>query len=92
MLFDLAIALGGTAADPSRIVAAFATYMEQSGNHVTRAQFERNMAFKLRDPQFGTDIGALLAYGHQWDMGEAAQKVSARLIALLPGAPWKGEG
>ena len=89
-LFDLATALGGMAADPSRIVAAFATYMERGGNHVTRAQFERNMAFKLRDPQFGTDIGPLLAYGHQWNMGEAAQKVSAQLITLLPGAPWKG--
>ena len=88
-LFDLAIALEGTAADPSSIVAAFATYMERSGLHVTRAQFERNMTFKLRDPQFGIDIGPLLAYGHQWNMEEAAQKVSAQLIALLPGAPWK---
>jgi len=89
-LFDLAIGLDNTAADPGRIVEAFTAYMEREEGRVTRALFERNLSGKLCDPQFGADIGPLLAHGYRWNMGKAAQEVSARLIALLPGAPWKG--
>ena len=69
---------------------AFTAYMEREGSRVTRAPFERNLSDKLRDLQFGIDIDPFLAHGYRWDMGKAAQEVSARLIALLPGAPWKG--
>ena len=89
-LFDLATALDGSTADPRRIVAAFDAYMEREDGRVTRALFERNLSGKLRDPRFGADIGSLLAHGYRWAMEEAAQEVSVRLIALLPGAPWKG--
>lgn len=89
-LFDLAVGLDHAATDPGRVVEAFNTYMEREGSRVTRAQFERNLTRKLQDPQFGIDFGPLLAHSHQWDMAKAAQEVSAQLIALLPGAPWKG--
>jgi hypothetical protein len=56
---------------------------------VTRAQFEQNLYAKLRNPQFTADIGPLLATGRNWDMPAAAVDVSERLIALLPGDPWK---
>ena len=90
-LFDLATALGDSAVDPDRVAAAFIKYMARSGHPVTRALFERNLADKLSDPQFSADIGPLLAGGHRWDLTEATRTVSERLIALLPGAPWKGE-
>ena len=32
----------------------------------------------------------LLAGGFSWDIKEDAEAVSARLIRLLPGDPWKG--
>ena len=89
-LFDLATGLNGSTADPRRIVAAFDAYMKREDGRVTRALFERNLSGKLRDPRFGADIGSLLAHGYRWAMEEAAQEVSVRLIALLPGAPWKG--
>lgn len=89
-LFDLATGLDSMMVNPGRIVEAFAMYMEREGSRVTHALFERNLSGKLRDPQFGADIGPLLAHGHWWDMEKAAQEVSLRLIALLPGAPWKG--
>ena len=89
-LFDLAVGLRNAAADPRRIAEAFNKYMEREGGRVTRAQFERNLSEKLQNPQFGIDVGPLLAHGYQWDMAKAAQEVSALLIALLPGAPWKG--
>ena len=44
--------------------------------------FERNLAAKVRDPQFSADIGPLLAHGYRWNMDEAARKVGARLSAL----------
>lgn len=65
--------------------------MEKEGHHVTRAQFEKNMVLKLRDPKFRADISPLLATGFTWDMDEAAPVVSSRLIELLPGESWKGE-
>jgi predicted nucleotidyltransferase component of viral defense system len=90
-LFDLAIALERGTADPDRIVAAFMHYMEHGGHRVSRAEFERNIEAKLRDPQFGGDIGPLLATGFEWDSTSAAATVSSRLIERLPGEPWQGE-
>ena len=90
-LFDLATALEKPGVNPDRIIAAFSEYMDQGGNHATRAQFEQNMDAKLRDPQFTADIGPLLATGFTWDLEAAAESISTNLIQLLPGDPWKGE-
>ena len=90
-LFDLAIALEKPAVDPARIVSAFSEYVEREGNRITRALFEKNLAAKLLTSQFTADITPLLASGYTWQMEKAAHDVSTRLIALLPGDPWKGE-
>jgi predicted nucleotidyltransferase component of viral defense system len=91
-LFDLATALEKPEVSPERIVAAFLEYMEREGHKVTRALFERNIAEKLRDPEFTADIRPLLAAGFSWDINKAVPVVSARLIECLPGDPWKGGG
>lgn len=91
-LFDLATALEQSNVDPARIVAAFSAYMEHEGHSVTRAQFEENLTLKLRDPLFTADISPLLAADVTWDIEAAAPVVSSRLIELLPGDAWKGEG
>jgi predicted nucleotidyltransferase component of viral defense system len=90
-LFDLGLALEQSDADPARIVEAFSDYMEHGGHHVTRAQFEQNIALKLRDPRFAADITPLLAADHEWNPEQSARTVKEQLIALLPGEPWKGE-
>lgn len=90
-IFDMATALKNPAVNPERIVAAFSEYMARGGHKVTRAQFEKNFAEKLDDPEFAADIGPLLAAGFVWDIKTAAPMVSSRLIERLPGAPWKGE-
>lgn len=89
-LFDLAVALEEAAPDPDRIIAAFSQYMEHGGHDVTRAQFEQNIAAKLRDAQFNADIGPLLAAGFSWNSEKAAESVRSNLIVRLPGDPWKG--
>jgi hypothetical protein len=91
-LFDLAIAQERAKSDPARIVKCFAAYMEHCGDRVTRAQFEKNMAAKLRDGQFRADIGPLLSSDFSWDVDEAFGTVASHLIERLPGDPWKGEG
>lgn len=88
-LFDLAVALKGPSADPDRVIEAFLRYMAQGGRQVSRAEFEQNFDAKLRDRQFTADLGTLLATGYAWDIDAAAEIVSARLIAHLPGEPWK---
>ncbi len=90
-LFDVATGLGDDRSDPGRIVSAFREYMDRDGHRVTRAMFERNLAGKLGDPQFGADMSALLTKGYEWRPVEAARMVSERLIGLLPGDAWKGE-
>jgi len=92
-LFDLALALRSEHVDPGRIIEAFSAYMGPEKSHITRTMFERNLAAKIRAPQFTADIGPLLAPGCSWDIRAAAQLVSiASLVPLLPGEPWKGEG
>ena len=91
-LFDLDTGLSGETTNADRIVEAFNKYLEREGGSVTRAMFERNLSQKLKDPRFIGDIGTLLCSGTGWDMANAAQAVSERLIALLPGEPWKGTG
>lgn len=90
-LFDLAIALKDPQVDPMRIVTAFSEYIDREGHKVTRAQFEENLALKMRDPQFKADISPLLAAGYEWDAEAAAPVVSSRLIELLPDDVWKGD-
>ena len=91
-LFDLATALDRDAVFPARVAAAFAKHLAHTGDPVSRATFERNLTAKLRDRQFRSDIGPLLAHGYSWDVEAAARQVSASLVSLLPGAPWRGEG
>ena len=73
-----------------RIIKAFEKYMEHAGHPVTRAVFEQNFAAKRGDPEFMGDIGPLLAAGYEWNPEAGAEAVSAKLIARLPGEPWKG--
>ena len=43
--------------------AAFYAYMEHGEHRVTRTQFQGNIAAKLNDKNFASDIGPLLASG-----------------------------
>ena len=90
-LFDLAIALKHPTVQASRVIEAFSRYMEHGGHRVSRSEFEKNMAQKMRDPEFLADISPLLSNAYEWDPRGDAKLVSSRLIELLPGQPWKGE-
>lgn len=83
-LFDLAVALTNAAPDQERIIQAFRAYMDHGGHHVTRAQFVENLAAKMENQEFRSDIGPLLAGGAAWDIEPMAEQVSEALIARLP--------
>lgn len=55
-----------------------------------RAQFEANLHEKRTAPLFRSDIDALLRPGLGWDLDVAMDAVLEKLVAHLPGEPWKG--
>jgi predicted nucleotidyltransferase component of viral defense system len=96
-LFDLFTALDRfPELDTGKVVRCFQHYMEGSGAHVTRAEFEANLAEKLSDPIFHADVAPLLALSAntevQFNVVRAAESVHESLLSRLPGAPWKGLG
>lgn len=89
-LFDLWHALETGRVDPPTLIACFQRYMGEGGHGVTRAQFEQNLQGKRGLPDFREDIDPLLRSGESWDFEVGVDTVLERLIALLPGDPWKG--
>jgi predicted nucleotidyltransferase component of viral defense system len=89
-LFDLDLALDHPAFDGSAVVEAFVRYMDFGGTPVSRAEFEANMAAKLDDPAFLTDVPPLLRTGLAHDASAAWSRVHAALVTRLSGDPWKG--
>ncbi|MFH1263149.1 MAG: nucleotidyl transferase AbiEii/AbiGii toxin family protein [Pseudomonadota bacterium] len=89
-LFDLYVAGRRKLSTPERVIESFNAYMRHSKTSVSRAEFEANLAGKLKDPLFREDVPPLLAEGTDWDIEEAASFVLKSLISQLPGEPWKG--
>ena len=83
-LFDLAIALDHQDANPAKIIETFIAYMEHGDHHVTKTEFEENLAAKMDNRQFAADIGPLLRDGYEWNLNAMAEKVTDELIAQLP--------
>lgn len=89
-LFDLAHALKSDAVTPAKVVEAFQRYMTHENATLSRAMFEKNLIEKRQDAVFRGDMAPLLATGEAWSLDGAFDTVMKDLIALLPGAPWKG--
>lgn len=90
-LFDLWHALDQGRIDPDTLLTCFERYMTEEGRTVTRAQFEENLARKRGQPDFRDDVGPLLRPGFSRDFEAAVDVVLEKLVAHLPGDPWKGE-
>jgi len=74
------------------VIECFDRYMDHGGTPVSRAEFEANLAAKLRSEQFLADIEPLLPTDTTYDVAVADAHVREHLIAKLRGDPWKGEG
>ena len=85
----------------AKTVECFERYLEREGHRVSRAEFEANMAGKMKDPAFHGDIEPLLVpYGFGtyglgpwggWQPVEAYRRVHDAFITRLRGNAWKGE-
>jgi predicted nucleotidyltransferase component of viral defense system len=88
-LFDLWYALTSGGASAERLVACFDRYLREDGRRVARAAFEENLAGKLADMQFRSDLTGLLRPGVTWDIDAAGAYVMEHVLARLAGDPWK---
>lgn len=91
-LFDLDLSLDHPEFDGDLLLEAFEEYMAFGGTPVTRAQFEANMADKITDAPFLTDVPPLLRTGVEHAPEAAWSRVRTALVSRLPGDPWKGDG
>jgi predicted nucleotidyltransferase component of viral defense system len=82
-LFDLGVALEHDASDPEEIVRTFNEYMRHAGLEVRRREFEENLARKMEDRRFLSDIGPLLSSEFECDFDQFAKAVREQLIARL---------
>jgi predicted nucleotidyltransferase component of viral defense system len=83
-VFDLALALRQPEIDAERVVEAFSFYLKQGGHTITHDQFKDNLAEKLKNKQFTTDLSPLLAGEYESDIRRDVKEVSTKLIDLLP--------
>ncbi|MEW6333649.1 MAG: nucleotidyl transferase AbiEii/AbiGii toxin family protein, partial [Thermodesulfobacteriota bacterium] len=89
-LYDLWLSLTSLEVDDANVVDCFQRYLKQEGLAVSRAEFEENLDSKLRNRPFLEDIGPLLPTGVSYNAAQAGALTGRRLIAKLPGDPWKG--
>ncbi len=94
-LFDLAMALARRPElSPDKAIRCFLRYMETGRSHVSRAEFEANLAEKLADRVFRADVGPLLALNAgawiDFSVVRAEESVHRSFISLLSGEPWRG--
>lgn len=89
-LFDLWLCLTQEMLNPAQVIACFAEYMKHERKVVSRAEFERNLDEKERDPAFLDDITPLLLATIKYDAKAAMKLVRESLIERLPGEPWRG--
>ena len=92
-LFDLAQALRhlGTV-DIDVVIDCFYEYLKRADLWITRAQFEENMASKIEDSKFTSDVAPLLVQDTIFDAVADHHVVQREFISRLQGDPWKGLG
>ena len=89
-LFDLWYASKMGSVDPRTVVACFRRYMAEGGHAVSRAQLEANLRSKQASDEFREGMTPLLRPGLSWDVDLAMKAARDRLVALIPGEPWRG--
>ena len=89
-LYDLWLAMNQLEMDDKKVVECFSRYMERGKTKVSRAEFEANVSKKLSSDSFLGDLAPLLPTGAAYDPATAGELLQRRILAMLPGDPWKG--
>lgn len=82
-LFDLWHGMAVKGVSPSKMVQAFQAYMKHGGTPVAAEDYVTNLAEKLKDKAFMTDIRPLLAPGQDYDPYVAGNLILKKLIPLM---------
>ena len=89
-LFDLYVSLQNNLANAESIVRSFLLHLDGDGARISRAEFEKNLHLKLKDPVFLLDLPPLLNAGAEnFDLHAAHERVAKEILVRLPGHPWK---
>jgi predicted nucleotidyltransferase component of viral defense system len=75
--------------DRQAVISCFLFYLEKENHQISRAEFEKNMAHKLKDRIFLDDIYPLLSPNRSYNHIDAHAVVHEALMRLLPGDAWK---
>jgi predicted nucleotidyltransferase component of viral defense system len=65
------------------IIQCFHQYLENEGLRVTSKMFEENMCIKINDPLFRSDMKNLLISDYHYDIDEAYQIITEKIIKHL---------
>lgn len=82
-LFDLWLGLTQGGANAVALVDVFRKYVAEEGNMISRAEFEQNLAQKMKHPGFLSDLTPLLRPGVAYNVTEAFRLVEKELLARL---------
>lgn len=88
-LFDLYLGITQLNMDCKKVVDAFLEYNNRQHMNISRAQFEANLYQKKANKTFISDMSALLPFGQDFNVPNAFDLITTKLVALLPGEPWK---
>jgi predicted nucleotidyltransferase component of viral defense system len=91
-LFDFWYVINNCQLDIPATLDVFQHYLKLQELTISRAEFEKNLNEKRNIPPFLDDIPPLLRTDiiSQWDPKAAFEMIYNRVIAQLPGDPWKG--
>jgi predicted nucleotidyltransferase component of viral defense system len=82
-LFDLWLGLTQGGAKAATVVDVFRKYVGAEGNAISRAEFEQNLAQKMKHAGFLSDLPPLLRPGVAYDVVQAHRLVENELLARL---------
>lgn len=73
------------------IIKCFNEYMKHDDKKISRAEFEANLASKIQNKAFTSDMPPLLTNDKKFDVHAAHESILQSLISGLSGDPWKGK-
>ena len=90
-LYDLWLGMTHLNMDCDKVLQTFHHYNKANKVSISRAEFERNLLFKMQMQEFLRDATLVLANSIDWQPEIAGQLVMEKLIEKLPGEAWKSK-
>lgn len=88
-LYDLWLGIEYLDMDCKKVIEAFQHYNQVNKIMISRAEFERNLLWKMQMQEFLKDVTLVLANDVNWSPQLGAGLIMENLIEKLPGEPWK---